>query len=95
MNAVDARSGHWAFYSFREDVWDGKRDGFGMTNDHDYRCKDEGDGAGLQDIDKQRWKRREGGRKNDKRRNQHRAEGQARFDQRTARQLVRSFIGHR
>ncbi len=23
MDAVDARGGHWAFYSFREDVWDG------------------------------------------------------------------------
>ncbi|WP_198404857.1 hypothetical protein [Burkholderia ambifaria] len=23
MHAVDARGGHWAFYSFREDVWDG------------------------------------------------------------------------
>ena len=23
MAAVDARGGHWAFYSFREDVWDG------------------------------------------------------------------------
>ena len=23
MDAIDARGGHWAFYSFREDVWDG------------------------------------------------------------------------
>ena len=23
MDAVEARGGHWAFYSFREDVWDG------------------------------------------------------------------------
>ncbi|MXN73931.1 cellulase family glycosylhydrolase [Burkholderia sp. 4701] len=23
MDAVDARGGHWAFYAFREDVWDG------------------------------------------------------------------------
>ena len=23
INSVDARGGHWAFYSFREDVWEG------------------------------------------------------------------------
>ena len=23
VDAVEARGGHWAFYSFREDVWDG------------------------------------------------------------------------